>query len=150
MLERIADDLLPAAEAIGLEEQGRLNSMGYERPWTHLYLPMIVTNACIFTATFDGGKVGMDTGQVAAEECQFKQVPCVRFRKNLRTPYIGVPKTPIPKGGDDVLRYQNQYGERTILVVSSISLVETLGKLRAPPPRDSEFERLLVVLESQK
>lgn len=94
--------------------------------------------------------VGMDTGRVAAEGCQFKSVPHVRFRKNLRTPFGMVPKTPIPKGRDDILHYQNQFGERTILVVSSTSLVETLGKLRIPPQRDREFGIRLATLEAQK
>jgi hypothetical protein len=139
MLERLADDILPATEAVCLEEFRHVVTWGGPFPATRLCLPAIVTNAKLYTATFDPGNVNLDSGRLSPEACKFDEVSCVRFRKGLSSPGPRRPRTVIEKSDADVLKRMNEAGERTILVFNSSQLASTLERFRTP---DSEFRRI--------
>jgi hypothetical protein len=146
MLEGIADQLLPATEAIGLEEQRVVNSWNYGPSYNHLYVPIVVTNATLTTATFDAGRVGMNNGRLVLEDCEFAEVPCVRFRKGLRGDSPTLDPQHIYKGDENVLGALNRSGERTIVIVNSVSIAEMLRQLRLPPEATWEFNTKIAQL----
>ena len=77
-IERIADTLLPSVEAVAKQWfTFRHVSIGTRR----LFLPVIVTNATLYTCTFDAEKVSMADGGLSHGD--FQEVPVVRFRKGL-------------------------------------------------------------------
>jgi hypothetical protein len=78
LLEKMIDELLQSLEAFALEEY-RLNQDSHFR---RLYVPVIVTNARLFTCTFDPANVSLETGEIPAD-ANFEEVPCIRFRKTL-------------------------------------------------------------------
>jgi hypothetical protein len=53
LFERIADDLLPATEAIGLDEMHLMQPLGKDSYASRFYLPVIITNARLFVVEFD-------------------------------------------------------------------------------------------------
>ena len=129
MLERIADGLLPAVEAVGLEYLS-LNSRAKGRGKRQLFLPVIVTNAALWTAEFDPSNVSMKSGELKADKCNFTSVPFIRFRKSLSTHYPGYLTHSIRQNQDgDSLVQAAKGNERTILVINSLAISETLKEL---------------------
>lgn len=143
MLERIADDLMPAVEAIGYEEMTSKSSRRLLNGEWRLFLPLIVTNATLYTGTFDADRVSMANGRLSEGTCEFKPVPFVRFRKSLVTHY---------SGNDTGHEHRSMIGktglakERTILVINSSALADSLKLLNVPQSRDAEFGRKLFSL----
>lgn len=141
MLERIADTLLPAAEAAGAEEMslkaGDKTSMGEWR----LFIPLIVTNSRLVTGTFDADQVSMAAGRLAEGTCEFIPVPFIRFRKSLATHF--------PSGGGMRYGYQTPLRkaglakERTVLVVHAPALADTLKLLTPAGKNDGAFGQKL-------
>jgi hypothetical protein len=84
MLERIADELLPATKVIALEELEFTHRLGSGWGTTLFYVPIIITNAILHIGSFDPAKLSMKTGRLIDGECEFKEVPYVQFRKALR------------------------------------------------------------------
>jgi hypothetical protein len=73
MFERISDDLLPSIEAIGLEEMSLIQSQP-GTPWEiRFYLPVVITNALLYTASFDPAMLDMNSGELPPGTCDFKQ-----------------------------------------------------------------------------
>lgn len=143
MLERIADDLLPAVEGVGFEEmQIKVADKLSTGDW-RLFLPLIVTNATLFTATFDADKVSMASGRLADGACQFTPVPFVRFRKSLATHYPG---TGTRHGYGNTLGRASRAKERTVLVVNSAALADSLRLLQVPPNSRAAFGQTLYSL----
>jgi hypothetical protein len=121
MIERIADDLLPAVESVAIEE---INSHGAASDsWeTAYYLPLIVTSAPLYLAWFDPASVHPETGKLDLGQCDFRQEPYVRFRKGLATHRA----TRLDIGGisphRDITRQINELRQRTVFVVSANAL----------------------------
>jgi hypothetical protein len=143
LLERIADTLLPAAEAVGFEDVS-LKSTGEisGEPW-RLFMPLIVTNATLFTATFDADQVSMAGGRLAEGTCEFKPVPFVRFRKSLATHY---PSGGIQYGHQSPLGKASLAKERTVLVVHAPALADSLKLLTTVGKNDGAFGQRLFSL----
>jgi hypothetical protein len=140
MLERIADDLLPAVEAVGLEEMTcKMTQPDWYSDW-RLFLPVIVTNAALYTCVFDADRVGMNDGRLPEGSCEFKPVSFVRFRKSLATHY---PAHGITPGHHNSLRQSNLAMERTVLIINSAALSESLKSLNEAEPRNGTFGRKL-------
>ncbi len=149
MLERLADTILPAAEAVAIEEFGHMAPPPTEMPQIRVYLPAIITNAKLLTATFDPKDVDLETGRLREDACQFTEVPLVRFRKGLHSPSARVPKLQLDPRGQDKLNRINEAGERTVLIFTSASLAATLGRIKPNAPKRLHNEWLLSLLGNQ-
>jgi hypothetical protein len=83
-------------------------------------LPVIVTNAKLFTAEYEPADVSLDTGQLPVPQpAKLSPVPWIRFRKAFTS------------GGKDA-------GDRTVFVVSAPELATWLGKLEITAAGPSE------------
>jgi hypothetical protein len=148
LLERLADSLLPAVEAVGQEEM-RLNTRSLENhPAMRLILPVIVTNAALFTAIFDAKNVSMASGRISLDDCEFREVPFIRFRKGLQSHCVRRDAASIPRGTWEPLRWASQANERSLLVVNSCHLATTLASLNVPANGNHQFGVRLAGLES--
>jgi hypothetical protein len=136
LLERVADDVLPAAEAVAVEEMKLKLAEGAAFGDWRLFLPMIVTNATLYTGTFDAEKVSMANGRIDEGICKFTSVPFIRFRKSLATHF---PRKDTYHSNRSPLARASLLKERTILVVNSAALAESLKILTTAGPRDREF-----------
>jgi hypothetical protein len=115
LLEPDAQFLVQGAEAYARFACNHLRQKSAGTPdW--VFVPVIVTNAPLFAATYDPRSVSMTTGELPLPQ-ELKPLKCVRFRK----PFIAM---------DDV-----SLGERTVLVVNADSLDEFL------PPFGGVIER---------
>jgi hypothetical protein len=114
MLERIADSLLPSIEALAIQE---MSLQPYDNTFGKpaLYLPIIITNAKLSTASFDAKNVNMETGKL--EDAKFEEVSLVRFRKSLTT---HMHSTMAPK---DLIE-ANVFSQVSILVVNASSFAK--------------------------
>ena len=141
MLEKIADGLLPAVEAVGLEYLALISrGKGWED--NRLFLPVIVTNAELRTATYDPANTSMATGELEEDKCVFASVPFIRFRKSLSTHYPSHLSHAIKsKQGGATLEQASKANERTILVINSLAVSDTLKKLRIPANLSEMFGR---------
>ncbi len=143
LLERIADALLPAAEAVGFEEMSLKSAGNLSSAEWRLFMPLIVTNATLFTGTFDADQVSMAGGRLAEGTCEFKPVPFVRFRKSLATHYPG---TGIRYGHQSPLGRASLAKERTVLVIHAPALADSLKRLKTAETNDAAFGQRLFAL----
>jgi hypothetical protein len=127
-LERLSSLLLRSLEAIADEGLGYSSqSSGASR----VYVPVIVTNATLLVCRFDPAQTDLSAGRI--DDADFEPVKCVRFRKNFSS------TTSLAKPQED-LKTSNRYNERTIFVINSGALADTLGRwdmsyqLNAPWP----------------
>lgn len=139
MLERIADGLLPAVEAVGAEYL-TLNSRANYSGENQLFLPVIVTNAELWTATCDPSNISMKNGELEADKCSFASVSSIRFRKSLSTHYPSYLTRSISrKQGGASLVEAAKGNERTILIINSLAVSDTLKELRIPDRMGPSF-----------
>jgi hypothetical protein len=124
-LERIADELPPATESVGLKETALSRQGPDQMATTRCYLPVIVTNALLYTASFDASDLDMKTGQLPPGKCDFREVPCVRFRKSLGL-HLTTQKEVEASNRDDAIVQQNRASQRTIIVLNSASMSESM------------------------
>jgi hypothetical protein len=143
MLEHLADEILPATEAVGMEEFAHIAMSKKTFHQMRIYLPAIVTNANLYSAKFDPGDVSLDSGRLPAGKCEFTQVPLVRFRKGLRSPRARTPRVTIDPREKDLLHDINQAGQRTILIINSASFSNVLSGFRIPENRLQRTEQFL-------
>ena len=129
LLERITDGLLPSVESIGHKDFSLKPKIHHE---PRLFVPLIVTNAALYTAEFDPEEVDMTSGRLPEGKCTFNEVPLIRFRKSLTSHF---PRGDFRQTGDrGVLNLRSAENERTVLVANSESLTETLKSLRTTGP----------------
>jgi len=120
LLERDANLLVRATDAFAHDFRERFNPGRDPAPSAAcLFLPVIVTNAPIYTARYTPTEVSLETGEFSAPPQDIKSVPCVRFRKAFTS-----------DGGPDL-------GDRSVFVVHAVSFAEFL-KLVAPAPNQLE------------
>jgi hypothetical protein len=122
MLERIAGELVQAAEAIAAEQyrmDGFARDQSQSDTFAWAYVPVIVTNANLSVCKFNPGDVDIANG-LLPDGATFEDVPVVRFTKNLST----------AAGGDSIhtLRAANAARDRTVFVVRGAFLREFLGQ----------------------
>jgi hypothetical protein len=146
LFERIADELLPAMEAIGIEEMTLMGDTSLALRDTMCYLPIVVTNASLYTANFDPATLDMKSGRFPVGACEFKEVPCIRFRKSLGT-HVTMHRQFNASQRYNALPEANAARQRTILILNSDSLSASLKDLRIFQRTSSEFgltvERLI-------
>jgi len=122
MLERITDILLPSVEAVALEE---MSLVPHSPIRAHgFYLPVIVTNAKLYSCVFDPAHVSMDSGRLSNGE--IKEEKMVRFRKGLITGFKEEMKA-------RDLTDANEQKQRSIWVVNSSYLAEILASFKPSP-----------------
>ena len=117
-LDDIASDLLASCEGLLGDWDLKL------RDDPTVCIPIIVTNALLFTCAFDPAQMDLGSGDLPADAA-FMSRPFVRFRKALRN---GAGLTSLDvKDLDEVVGE----GERTVFVVDSRQLVPFLAGLRS-------------------
>ncbi|MGC8640474.1 MAG: hypothetical protein ACP5XB_11420 [Isosphaeraceae bacterium] len=116
MLERSADTLLPSVEAAATD--------WFSHSWvsngeSRVFIPVIVTNATLYTCSFDAGDISMADGNLPAGA--FQAVPFIRFRKGLARVNAG--------SGVRHFRDANRQQRRTMLIINAVELSATLKQL---------------------
>lgn len=115
-LDRIASHLLQSCE-------GSMNNWWIEQEGDVACIPIIVTNAILYTCAFDPAQVDLVDGNLPAN-AQFTPRPFVRFRKAFKQS-AGLDPHPAP-----VLEAPASDGARTVFVVEARHLVTFLAGLR--------------------
>jgi len=118
MLERIAAEVVSATEAIALEEK---DYQAQVKDALRMYFGVIVTTAKLQVCTFEPEKVTLLDGKVV--DAKFKEVPFVRFRKQLSTRPASIPLN-VVDGFSGFVRAK----EHTVFVVNAEALPQFLSK----------------------
>jgi hypothetical protein len=84
---------------------------GSDLPIPAAFLPVIVTNAALYTARYNPKEVSLETGEFAEMPREIEEVSCVRFQKAFTA-----------TGGRDL-------GERSVFVIRAMWLPEFLGQV---------------------
>jgi NAD(P)-dependent dehydrogenase (short-subunit alcohol dehydrogenase family) len=119
MLERIAGDLVRAAESLAREEL----SMPNRDYGAYGYMPVLVTNAKLFACRVDTSQVELTDGSLPAS-AHFEEVKAIRFRKALATDLTHAPET------YETIRKGLLAKERSAFVVNVNALAEWLGSVK--------------------
>lgn len=122
MLERIADVLLPATEALAFEHLSQKTDI----PLHHFYFPVIVTNAILKTCSFEPEDVSMIDGKIQEGKAEFRRVGMVRFRKTLA-------KGCEPSRKVEAFESMKSKKEQTVLVINAGSLSQILEQFNLRP-----------------
>ena len=96
-----------------------------------LLLPVIVTNASIYTARYEPSEVSLETGEFSELPREIEGAPCVRFRKAFTS-----------EGRRDL-------GDRSVFVVNAAQLSEFLGLVDPAPDQLQPPERARVHFQMQ-
>ena len=88
LLERVAADITSATEAIAIEEHPHMLAKNFGAFRT--YSAVIVTTARISVTSVDSSKISLETGE--ALDLQHREVPWIRFRKQLSAEFAIPPK----------------------------------------------------------
>ena len=116
MIERIADTLLPSVEAVAVE-WFRHTYVGNNQ--LRIFVPVIVTNATLYTCSFDAADIRLSDGILPSVD--FQPVPFVRYRKGLTQ----VASSETVNNFKDANRKQ----QRSILIVNAESMADTFKKI---------------------
>jgi hypothetical protein len=119
LLERDAAELVQATDAFALSLKEPRREMGDSA----LIVPIIVTNAPLYTARYDPRLISLSSGDFAEPPDDITQPECVRFHKSFPSDSL------------------HDLGARTVLVVSAACLGETLGLLAPTPDQPGEGQR---------
>ena len=121
LLERDAGVLVRATDAFAQDFRQRFRPDHDPAPSTAcLFLPVIVTNAPIYTARYKPPEVSLETGEFSVLPREIDSVPWVRFRKAFTS-----------DGGADL-------GERSVFVVHAASFTEFLKQVAPAPVQPDE------------
>lgn len=125
MIERLAGELLAATEAL-CQEEICLTRARDSISRQSIYVPAIVTTAPLAVCRFDASSVSMRDGKLPADAGDFTWAPVVRFRKSLAATATGDARR---GGASNALAASNADRERTVLVINSSTLLETLSAI---------------------
>lgn len=117
MLERVAGEVVSATEAIAIEEK---DYHAQRKDSLRMYFSVIVTTAKLQVCTFEPEKVSLANGKLA--DAVFKEVPYVRFRKQLTTRPATIPLN-VVDGFYNFVRAK----EHTVFVVNAEALPNFLA-----------------------
>lgn len=116
LLERLASTLMASIEALIAHEATVRTA---SRDFAHMYVPIIVTNASLYTCVFNPGAISLKSGRIDVDQAEYSEVPFVSFRKTLRHPSeAAAPPRNLPG--------ENRTGQRCILIVNSEYLTSFL------------------------
>lgn len=111
LLERDASVLIRATEAFAREFRDRFQS-GTERSSPYLFLPVVVTNAALYTSRYRPTEVSLETGEFAALPRETESASWTRFRKAF-----------VSEGNRDL-------GDRSVFVVKATSFSDFLRAIK--------------------
>lgn len=117
LLERTVADLVQSVEALARQEMELIEHSGTPN-FSRVYVPVLVTTARLFAASFDPATVTLQDGALP-KDASFVEVPFIRFRKALSV-------LSQPPAGD--LKELNKATERTIFVVHAESVTPFLNQ----------------------
>jgi len=121
LLERDAGMLVRATDAFAQDFRQRFRADLDPAPSTAcLFLPVIVTNAPIYTTRYRPTDVSLDTGEFSVPPREIDNVPWVRFRKAFTS-----------DDGADL-------GERSVFVIHAASFTEFLKQVAPAPVQPDE------------
>lgn len=126
MLERIADVLLPATEALALKYLREKSVL------QRFYFPVIVTNANLYTCEFDPGDIDVRDGRLSEGKGKFRPANMLRFRKSL----VNTSEPSKHLQHFDLLRNKE---EQTVLVMNAASLSEILKQFDLVPGAQLDY-----------
>lgn len=125
LLERDAGLLVRATDAFAHTYRERFRP-DRDRPPSSacLIVPVIATNAPLYTARYRPAEVSLETGEFVQTPQEIEGVPCVRFRKAFTS-----------DGGPDL-------GDRSVFIVNASALAEFLGHVEAAPIQPDDHARV--------
>ena len=118
LLERTASDLVESVEALARQELELIEHNGAAN-FSRLYVPVLVTTARLFAASFDPATVTLNDGALP-NDSSFVEVPYIRFRKALSV------LAQSSSAGN--LRELSKASERTVFVVHADSVTVFLNQ----------------------
>jgi hypothetical protein len=118
LLERTGSDLLQSVEALA-HQQLKLVEHNRTASYSQYFVPVLVTTARIFAASFDPATVTLNDGSLP-KDASPKEVPYIRFRKA-----FSVPTEP---SSACTLTEFSKANERTIFVVHAESVTKFLNQ----------------------
>ncbi|MCF4970042.1 hypothetical protein [Nostoc sp. CMAA1605] len=128
MLERISTHLIESVECLANQELNLKNDL---RGSVAVYFPIIVTNANLFTCSFNPSAVNSNTGMLELDQVELQPVDFIRFRKTLSSQFELYSEvnsySNLPGYSDSQsLKQLNQANERTVFVVRSTAIINFL------------------------
>lgn len=120
-LERIGGVLIRSIESLSVEELEISSGLDYDK--SYVYLPIIITNASLFTCAFDTERVDLSTGKL--DDCSFQEVPFIQFYKNLSA---SLNTDTSPRN----IKESNIQNNRSVFVVNSAHLADFFDKIQFP------------------
>lgn len=122
LLERTGAELILATEALAHAERDFRRT---DTESVRFYFPLIVTTAELKVADFDPSSISLADGELTNAE--IRDVPFVRFRKQLATRFVA-----LSSGDIDLLGDPSYSMESSIFVVRADHLVEFLSEFEPP------------------
>ncbi|MBU3914968.1 hypothetical protein KKA14_05475 [bacterium] len=124
LIERAAAELVSSTEGLATEDRALSKSVCFGGSGTsRIYFNVIVTTASLQVCHLDPGKISLENGTV--DEAILKEVPFLRFRKQLNPSYE-LSKIIDTSNDKDVIRAK----ENTIFVVNSKHITKFLNEFR--------------------
>lgn len=121
LLEREAGLLVRGTDAFAQDVRQRFRSDEDRAPSTAcLFLPVIVTNAPIYTARYQPTEVSLESGEFSIQPREIEKAPWVRFRKAFTS--------------DN----RSDLGDRSVFVVQATSFAEFIAQVRTSPVQPSD------------
>jgi len=118
LVERVGSELVVSTESLSLEDK----RLSLDDRWRlHIYCNVIVTTATLHICPLDVHDISLKDGTIG--DVHFREVPYIRFRKQLNTMY-DVPEVFKTSGDRDVA----QAKESTVFIVNSMHLVDFLER----------------------
>ena len=118
LLERTASDLVESVEALAGQEL-ELIEQNETANFSRIYLPVLVTTARLFAASFDPSTVTLNDGALP-NDASFVEVPYIRFRKAL--------SVRARSSSVNNLKELSNTSERTVFVVHAESVTAFLNQ----------------------
>ena len=118
LIERTVADLTTSVEAFAHQEIN-LIEQNQTANFVRIYVPVIITTAHLFVASFDPSKITLNDGELP-KDASFLEVPYVRFRKAFSV----LPEKP----SINSIKELGEMSERTAFVVNSQRVTEFLNQ----------------------
>lgn len=118
LLERTASELIDSVEALAAQEKELQDRRG-AKDFARIYVPILVTTAKLFVASFDPASISLAEG-ILPKETTTEEVPYVRFFKGLGT-YKG------QLNGENIQELHG-WNQRTVFIVNAEKLPSFLDE----------------------
>lgn len=133
LLERDAGLVVRATDAFAHEFPERFRpDVDGSRSTTRLFVPMIVTNAPIYTARYRPSEVSLETGEFSVPPKEVESVPYVRFRKAFMSDGV------------------TNLGDRSVFIVNAEAFAEFLDLIGPSPTQPEDRAQVRVFLQARR